>query len=160
MNTAVLPEVGFDKVKFGMTRDEVIAAIGKPDEISENENYGDGELATIFYYDNPMISLSFDKEEGYRLVEISFDDETFTLADKIRVGMPIEEVLDIVDTLGYGECYEEDLEDELDEEQKVSDLRLFVYEDKNLSLWSMSGRLSTIQIGPAFVDDDTIEWPG
>lgn len=155
----ILPEIGFDKVKFGQTRDEVIAILGKPDEIVDNENYGDGELATIFYYDEPQISLSFDKEENYRLVEISFDDEEFDMNGDIKVGMPIENAVEAADKAGIGECYEQDLADELDQEQIDAQVRLFVYEDKNVCLWSEDGLLSTIQIGPAFIDDDTISWP-
>lgn len=160
MNYKIIPCVGFDKIKFGMTRDEVMAQLGQPDEIQEDQNYGDtpDELVTVFYYDEIGVSMSFDKEADYRLTEMSFENEEFTLCDTIRVGMPVEKVFEAIEKSDYdfGECYEETLDDEESDGGRIA---LFVCEDCGISLWFEEGELSTIQAGPAWIDDDTIDWP-
>ncbi|MBP5365690.1 MAG: hypothetical protein J6Y82_07180 [Bacteroidales bacterium] len=158
MNNKIIPCVGFDKVKFGMTRDQVIAALGNPNEIEEDQNYGDtpDELTTVFYYDEIGVSLSFDKEEKYRLTEMSFEDERYSLCDTIKVGMMKDAAIAAAEKAGLGEAYEDDLSDDLQEGEM---LESYTFEDKNVSLWFEANVLVTIQIGPDWIDDDTIKWP-
>lgn len=164
MNKTIKPLVGIDKVKFGMTREQVIAIIGQPDEIDEDEQYGDtpDDTTTVFYYDNG-ISCSFEKSEKYRLAEISFeDDEEFNIAGKIKLGMSIDAALKVARELFGEEETEDDLTDDLEE---GSLLRSFTFYDKNVSLWfdgekKGQEQLVTIQIGPEWSEDgDQIIWP-
>ena len=157
MDNKIIPCVGFDKVKFGMSRDQVIKVLGQPDEIEEDQNYGDTpeELTTVFYYDEMGVSLSFDKEEKYRLTEISFEDDQFSLGD-IKVGMKKDAAFAAAEKAKLGEPYEDDLTDDL---QDNEELESFTFEDTNVSLWFEKDILVTIQIGPDWIDDDTIKWP-
>lgn len=160
MDFKIIPCVGFDKVKFGMTRNQVIEILGSPNDIEEDQNYGDSpeELTTVFYYDELGVSFSFDKEEKYRLTEMSFEDEQFVLGGTIKVGMTKEAALAAADKLDLGEGYEDDLlDDEVEDDDKK--LESYTYDDKNVSLWFEDGVLVTIQIGPDWIDNDTIKWP-
>ncbi len=65
--------IGFSKVRFGMTEEEVIELLDQPDE-TEEMRFEDGCTAIIYYYDELGISLSFESEEDFRLMEISFED--------------------------------------------------------------------------------------
>lgn len=159
MNYEILPLVGFDKVRFGQTREQVLAILGQPDEIEEDQQYGDSpeEKTTIFYYDELGLSLSFEKEEGYRLMEISFDAADFVLCNSIRVGMSFDEVMNAAKTLNLGEGWEEDVSDLVDSTENV---KVWAYEDSNVDFYFEDDVLSTIQIGPEFTEDgNSIVWP-
>lgn len=159
MNYEILPLVGFDKVRFGQTREQVLAILGQPDEIEEDQQYGDSpeEKTTIFYYDELCLSLSFEKEEGYRLMEISFDAADFVLCNSIRVGMSFDEVMNAAKTLNLGEGWEEDVSDLVDSTENV---KVWAYEDSNVDFYFEDDVLSTIQIGPEFTEDgNSIVWP-
>lgn len=157
MEYAIIPLKGFDKVKFGQTREQVLSILGQPDEIDEDACFGDSpeEKTTVFYYDELGLSFSFEKEEGYRLSEMSFDSDEFVLCGKIRVGMDMEEVLKLASTCQIGEGEDISYEAELDENSK-----LWEYEEGNVGFYFENGVLSTIQIGPEFSEDgNEIIWP-
>ncbi|MBR6251268.1 MAG: hypothetical protein IKR17_08770 [Bacteroidales bacterium] len=164
MNKTIKPLIGIDKVKFGMTREQVIAALGQPDEIDEDQQYGDtpDDTTTVFYYDNG-ISCSFEKSEKYRLMEISFeDDEEFNIAGKIKLGMSMKDALATAVELFGEEETEDDLTDDIEE---GSLLRSFTFYNNNVSLWFDGEKkgeevLETIQIGPQWSEDgNTVIWP-
>ncbi len=149
----IIPGVGFDNIKFGMTQDEVEGILGEPDEVEE-QNYGEGESAEVFYYDEAGLSMSFDAEEDYRLVEISFEDDNFVLFDSIHIGQPIEEALSLAEKANMGEYDIEDLSlDGFDGKE------LYAFDKDNINLWADDKILSSIQIGPYWLDDDNIKWP-
>ncbi len=159
MNKEIKPLVGFGDIKFGMSMDEVRSKLGEPEAIDNDMNYTDDEgetddLTTVFYYDSQGLSLSFDKAEGYRLTEMSFEDDQFALGE-LHIGMSKEEAFSAALEAGLGECEE----DFLDDEAEAEGLESFTYEEKNVSLWFADDLLDTIQIGPDFEDDDTIKWP-
>ncbi len=158
MDKKIIPGQGFDKIKFGMTRDAVIKVLGKPDEIAEDQNYSDSndanELTTVFYYDELGLSLSFDKQEKYRLTEISFEDADFALGS-VRTGMTKKDALAKIEKLGLGTPEE----DYLEPEDNPDELELYTIYDANISLWFSQNELTTIQIVPNWIDDDTIAWP-
>ncbi|MCR5695640.1 MAG: outer membrane protein assembly factor BamE [Marinilabiliaceae bacterium] len=164
MNKTIKPLVGIDKVKFGMTREQVMAVLGKPDEIAEDQQYGEtpDDTTTVFYYDNG-ISCSFEKSEKYRLTEISFeDDEEYNIDGKIKLGMGMKEAISAAVELFGEEETEDDLTDDIEE---GSLLRSFSFYEKNVSLWFDGDKkgeevLVTIQIGPQWTEDENeIVWP-
>lgn len=159
MDYKILPLVGFDKVKFGQTKDKVLEILGTPDEIEEDQQYGDtpNEKTTVFYYDELGLSFSFEKEEGYRLMEISFDGTDFVLCGNIRTGMSFDEVMKAVKASDLGEGEEEDVSEFVD---SGDDIKVWVFEDTNVDLYFENDILSTIQLGPEFTEDgNSIVWP-
>lgn len=159
MEYKIQPLVGFDKVKFGQTREQVLEILGVPDEIEEDQNFGDSpeEKTTVFYYDEMEMSLSFEKEEGYRLMEISFDGADFNIGGKIKPGMSLDKVSQLASMLGLGEGYNEDVSDLVDAD---SDVKVWSFDDVNVDFYFENDILMTIQIGPEFSEDgNSIIWP-
>ncbi len=159
MDFQINPGVGFDQIKFGMTREQVLEILGNPSEIREDENYsGDPketeDLTTVFDYDDLGVSFSFDKIEDYRLVEIDFDSPDFSLGP-IHVGNLIDSVFSDAEVMKLGEAEE----DYLDDEDNPDNLKSFTFFDTNVTVWFEKDILTTIQLGPFWKDDDTIDWP-
>ncbi len=154
----IVPGVGFGNVKFGIRKEQLIQLMGQPDEIEEDANYGDSpdDRVTVLYYDQDGFSVSFDKEAKYRLTEISFESNLFVLEGKVSVGMKKEEALSALAAAGYEEPSIEDLNGEIDPEEQTE---AYTYDEKNVTLWFDEGVLATIQIGPFWLDSDTIKWP-
>ena len=150
---AILPGIGFGSIRFGMEEHEVSFYLGDPDE-TEVQDYGEGGQANVLYYDELGISISFDKEEDYKLVEISFDSDNFILYDKISVGMSKDDFLQAIKDLKLGEYSHEDISDE-----GYDDKELYTFDDININFWLDDNALSSIQVGPKWLDDETIEWP-
>jgi len=151
MKTTIIPGVGFDNIKFGMSEDETITLLGKPDEI-EVQEMEDGESVNIYYYDDIGVSMSFDSMEDFRLVELAFDDSRYTMEKNFFPGMSKELFFEHATELG--DYYVEDLSAE------GSDVtELYVFEDKNINVWLREGVVDTIQIGPLWSDDENISWP-
>ncbi|MCU4175569.1 hypothetical protein [Carboxylicivirga sp. N1Y90] len=150
---AILPHIGFGNVKFGMEEHEVSSLIGDPDE-TEIQNYGDGGEANVLYYDDLGLSMSFDNEEQFKLVEISFENEAFVLHGTIKVGMLKEDFLKALENLEMGDYDSEKMDDE-----GFENMEQLTFEKENVNVWIEGDKVSTIQIGPEFVDDETIRWP-
>ncbi|MEE1346323.1 MAG: hypothetical protein U0K36_00385, partial [Bacteroidales bacterium] len=88
----LIPTVGFGKVRFGMTIDEVKAALGRPDD-EQTSQLGDSQddLSTELFYDKLALSLSFDKLADFRLVDIMTEDGCqFSLGDDVHIGDSFE----------------------------------------------------------------------
>ncbi len=151
MKTTIVPGVGFDNIKFGMTEDEVMDVLGKPDEI-EVQEMEDGESVNICYYDDLGVSMSFDSMEDFKLVEFAFDDSRYTMEKNFFPGMSKELFLEHAGELG--EYYNEDLSGE---DADVTEL--YVFEDKNINVWLREGVVDTIQTGPFWRDDENVSWP-
>ncbi|WP_430813616.1 hypothetical protein [Carboxylicivirga sp. RSCT41] len=150
---AILPHIGFGSIKFGMEEHEVSNFLGDPDE-TEVQDYGEGAEANVLYFDEMGVSMSFDKEEDYKLVEISFETENFILHDAIKVGMPKADFLTSLEKLDMGEYDLEEMSDD-----GFDDKELYVFEKENINIWMDEEAVSSIQIGPEWVDDETIRWP-
>ncbi len=154
----IIPGVGFSKVKFGIKKEQLIELMGQPDEIEEDANYGDSpdDKVTVLYYDTDGFSVSFDKDENYRLTEISFESDLFILEGCVKVGMSTQDALKALEKAGYEEPNLEDLDGEVDPDEKTV---AYTYDDMNVTLWFDNDVLQTIQIGPFWFDSDTIKWP-
>lgn len=159
----LLPTIGFDKVRFGMKAAQVKAILGKPDE-EYDEQLGDSpdDLSHLLIYGDLGLSLSFDKSEDFRLVDIMTEDGCqLTLGDDIRLGDSFEEVFRKVQKADYGPIEECEIDDELDDDEEEEAKGLAEYElpDVSVNLWFKYGKLDTIQLGPEYGDDDSIIWP-
>jgi hypothetical protein len=145
--------VGFSKIKFGMTEKEVVEFLGQPDE-TEEMNFDDGGTAIIYYYDEVGVSLSFESEEDFRLMEISFEDEEFSIKNLLKVGVKKAELPKIFKQLELSNPEFETLEEEGFEGKEI-----YSFDDENLNIWIDEDEVASIQIGPLWVNDDTISWP-
>jgi len=151
MKTTIVPGVGFDNLKFGMSEEEVVDMLGKPDEI-EVQEMEDEELMNIYYYDELGVSVSFDSMADFRLVEMAFDDSRYTMEKNFFPGMSKQLFIEHAEELGDFE-----VEDLADEDADVTGL--YVFEEKNINVWIKDGVVDTIQIGPFWKDDENVAWP-
>jgi hypothetical protein len=152
-DTEIKLGIGFSKVKFGMTEEEVIELLDQPDE-TEEMRFDDGATAIIYYYDELGISISFESEEDFRLMEISFEDEEFSIKGLLKVGVSKIALPEIFKKLGFSEPEHEKLDDEGYPGKEV-----YTFDDENLNIWLDDEEVTSIQIGPFWEDDSIIKWP-
>lgn len=164
----LIPTVGFGKVRFGMSIDEVKAILGEPDEeITEQLGESPDDLSTQLTYDEFGLSLSFDKAVDFKLVDVMTDDDCkFSLGENIHLGDKRDDVFAAVLKNDWGPIEEHDIEDDLDgdgldeeELEEVKGLTEYELPEVSVNLWFRNGVLDTVQIGPEYDDDDNILWP-
>lgn len=167
-NKKLIPTVGFGSVRFGMTIKEVKDILGKPDS-EETESLGNDpdDVSTELIYDELGLSLSFDKMEGFKLVDImTEEDSQFTLGDNIKLGDSLADVRKAASEADYGPFEELDVEDDLEDDdlspeelENAKQLAEFELPEVGVNLYFRGGVLDTIQIGPEYDDNDNIIWP-
>ena len=108
----IIPGEGLDAVQFGLTRDEVKALLGKPDEVEtiNNEEIEDAGLTEQWHYDELEISLSFDEIDNYVLTSIAVSGADYLFDEQPLIGLTMEEVLEFVEESDLGEPEGEELE--------------------------------------------------
>jgi len=152
-NFEIKPGYGFDSIKLGMTREEIVKAIGKPHH-TEKTKHDEGGDAETYYYENPDFDLSFESEDGYRLSYISVESTEFHISGKIKMGDSQEAVLAALKELNFDEPLVDEEADPENPNQTMVNL-----EEENIDLWFNGGILDEIQFGPFWEDDDTPVWP-
>lgn len=146
---------GIKGLKFGMDRDAVKNSIGSPDEIEQyTDEESDELLNEAWHYDDIELSLSFDKEEEWKLCTISVSDPDFTLNGKKLIGANEADLLEFIDAEGLGSHDSEEWSTEDDETQKVLSI-----DEKSLNFWFTEGAVTEIQWGPLYTEDDQTIWP-
>ena len=167
-NIKLIPTVGFDRVRFGMSIKEVKDILGKPDS-EETSSLGDDpdDVSTELVYDNLGLSLSFDKIENFRLVDIMTEEGCLcTLGDGIKLGDSLPAVRKAASEADYGPFEECDVQEDIDGEdltpqeiEEALELSEFELPEIGVNLYFRDGKLDTIQLGPEYDDDDNIIWP-
>lgn len=150
--------IGLSNIRFGMSKTELTSIAGEPDErdlyqaIDEEED-DDNYMSESWHYDEDEFSVAFDEEDGWKVTTISTSNPNAILLGKKLIGKSINEVADfLVDKkLGEGEIEEQDEEN--------SKLSVLSFIESSLNLWFTNGRLSEIQWGVLWKDEDTPAWP-
>ena len=154
----IIPGEGLDAVQFGLTRDEVKALLGKPDEVEtiNNEEIEDAGLTEQWHYDELEISLSFDEIDNYVLTSIAVSGADYLFDEQPLIGLTMEEVLEFVEESDLGEPEGEELETE-DKDTKVE---VISFPENNITFWFENQILNEIQWSP-FLDEeeDRYIWP-
>lgn len=148
--------VGLGALKFGMSREQVVAALGQPDEkdtfSDEGEEEGEG-LESWEYYDLEL-SLSFSEDDDWRLCIISTMSDEVTLNGKTIIGIDTSSISSILKAAGITDFEIEDFDDE-----ETPNLKLLSSNDSEMNFWIDSDIVTEVQWGPLFIDDETIKWP-
>ena len=147
---------GLGPVKFGMTRDQVEALLGAPDEVEENVDIDEDldEAAEAWHYDELVMSASFDMEDDWRLGMMAISSEDATLNGKALIGLNRNQLLESLQDMGFEDLVFEDWSDEEDE-----DRHLVQSDTSAINFWLEEGVLTEIQWGPRYLDDETVDWP-
>ena len=155
LSKEILTGKGLEDLMFGQTKEQVKSHFGEPDEI---EQYADEETEEVlneaWHYDSLELSLSFDKDEDWRLSTISVSDESFTLKGKKLIGSTMEELTGFINENKLGEFEAEEWSTEDDDIQQVVSI-----DGHSINFWFTEGKLSEIQWGPLYDQDDKTIWP-
>ena len=135
---------GMSNIIFGMTENEVIATLGKPDKviagIDDNKE---------FLYNSLKLKLIFDSEEGNRLYSIEVFKKEVTFLSTEVIGMSFDELLFFMKKNGY-ENYEVDSYDYFD---------TVYFDDCNTYFTLEFNEVTSFDFSPLFKNDDEIIWP-
>jgi len=146
---------GLGELKFGMTREQVTAILGQPDDVDQ---YSDPDLeddsSESWHYDELEISLSYDEDAEWKLVTIAVSAPKYKLNGKELIGLEGDDVMKVLESLNLGPHEIEDWSSE-----EVPDQKLISFVDAQINFWLVDGELSDIQWGPLFIDEETIKWP-
>ncbi len=152
----IVPGIGLGSIKFGISEYELINHIGKPDIIEEEEYIADsGDWHRTLRYIARNLYFIFNKEDNFRLGDITIMCSGFTLFKKDLFGVPIDIVKKVMSK-------------KINEIPKYKDYswdrtqphELLEYDGLSMNLWFDSGNLSEIQFSYLFESDgNTIIWP-
>ncbi len=141
----VLPQVGVDQLRFGMTLQEVVAVLGADYEARESRDADErGELEFEYVRHGLILTLSGSPE--LRLCSITCESPFAVLNRRPLVGVPEEELSALP-----GEFVVEDDFPELD-------ARDYWSETFGISIWCKSGRAVRFTLFPEYDNDEPV-WP-
>jgi hypothetical protein len=144
---------GFDKIKLGMSQDEIKNMLGEPSE-TEEFSYADGDHSISYYYNDQGFEFTFESDNDYKLSYLAVHSPKFHLQDKIRIGMSKDDLMKSIQDLDLSQPEKEDLSDE-----DLPNQELYAFDKENINLWFVENMLDEIEIGPIWKDDDTPIWP-
>lgn len=136
---------GIKEIIFGMYPDEVEIVWGIPDKINQE----DDEQRIVYYYDNKMVKLIFDKEVDSRLYIIEVHHQEIKLFNENIFGRTKEAVAEFLRSNGYPEFEIEDYET----------FETFFCESIWTSFIFEFDKLMHVEFSPLFNDNDEIIWP-
>lgn len=147
---------GLGTLKFGMTREEVKAALGEPNEI---ENYNpleeDEGQSEAWHYDEMELSANFDEEDNFKLTSLAVSSPDYLFEGVNLIGLSQEEVMQQIEMMDLGEVEMEDVAEEEVAQQMVCSIA-----EVSLNLWFEERQLSEIQWGPYWDEDEECYiWP-
>ncbi|WP_027471691.1 hypothetical protein [Saccharicrinis fermentans] len=147
---------GFDEIRFGMTREEVKAILGEPDEIDAYASSEEAEDNTeAYHYDELELSVSFDELDDWRLGSIAVSTSDAVLEGLKLVGNTDDDLLAKVSVLDLGEYDREDVSS-----PESPDHEVISFYEASVNFWLENGAVTEIQYGPIW-DDEKEEyiWP-
>jgi len=151
MKTEIIPYVGFDKIKLGLTLGQVERLLGKPNEQIRNQ-YSDNSNEVILEYHKLGVDLIFSSDEDYRLGSITFNSSAFTLKGKKLIGINESELIFRFKSLFP------DLK--LDDDFKELNMKDYVIDSTGISFWLDNGTVESVTLFPNYQDDnETVIWP-
>ena len=117
--TTAIPFFGFEPFVLGRNREQLKAAAGAPESISQEE-FLEGAQQESWHYPSAGVELDFAKEDGWRLGSITIDSPEIDIRGTRFIGMEERQLLkaaaaagitDLAQTGDYeenGRCYESD----------------------------------------------------
>lgn len=136
--------IGYAKILFGMTKEEVINIVGVPDRTLDERD--DGE---VWIYNSLKMRLLFGYEEDNRLYSIDVYDADVTFLSTKIIGMSFKEFIKFMKDNGY-DSYEMDT-------YGIFDTAYF--EKLNTTFTIEFDKISSYEFSPFFKDENTIIWP-
>lgn len=149
----IKPQIGFDQIKFGQRKEDVIALLGPP-SVETIDDYPDQNTEIILDYDELGLDLTFSSDDDYKLGTITFYEEHWALMGEQFIGLDEKEFLEKIKKTNITDLVIED-------DFKDFDARDYFSDSKGISFWIDSGRVDSITIfpkeNPNDIDDPV--WP-
>jgi len=139
-------EIGIDNIKFGMKKSEVEQIIGQPDRARIDE---DDDNKLMLDYNALNLRLSFYPKEENKLAYIECSNKNLTFNGKKIIDLNIDFVKKVI----FGDVISE---------WEVSDYRSFTahFNEKYwFTLQSDYEKVTEIELGVPFVNEETYKWP-
>jgi hypothetical protein len=145
---------GIEGITLGMSRSEVKAVLGEPEE-SFTDDYEDGTSSETFDYPALEFSLDFGSEDDFVLNTVRLYRKDIRIFDKDIVGLSVEEALALF--AENSQLPEEDTFEFTDDDgvEVVS----HEFEGLGLTVWFSDDYLDCVQISTLWEDDDTPIYP-
>lgn len=140
----VIPGIGTDKIRFGITESEAIDVLGSPDK-----TYITDEGCKRLQFNLLRIELSFEPENENRLGWIEVHNPELLLGGRKLIGTQQQEVLNFVSEL-------------LNESPEIEDYGSFLsvsYDEHWVELQFQFGCLDCINVGVSYDESENPKWP-
>lgn len=145
----IKPRIGFENIKFGMLRDEIIAILGEPSEVLE-DIYDEGEFRLI--WNDLKLRLSFQNDNRFiyfasKNPDLKFNGQTFMDKDIEEMKKEVFGAL-----ISNSESSEWEVED-------YDTFKTHFIEDIFLTLHSEYGKVSDFELGVPFKNEIEFDFP-
>lgn len=151
----ILPGIGLEDIRFGMQSNEVYSILGCPNEIEIYCYPGlPNDKSEKWYYKKDELSISFHEEDEWKLNTISINSDNCHFKNLIYGNQDLKSVKSILVELGF-----ENFEFEDWSNIESPDHKLISIDQLEMNFWFDHEKLSEIQWGPLFSDNETIVWP-
>ncbi|OQP65338.1 hypothetical protein A3860_16865 [Niastella vici] len=141
----IRPKKGIGDFTFGMKAEEVVAKLGKPDKIYQDE---DDENQLLYQYNKSKLRLTFFEDHEGKLGYIRCSSPTLTYQGKPIINSSIEKVKKEV----FGKHIEEW------EEEDYDFFATYVNEEYWIVLNVEYDEVTEVEVGVPFNDDEEYEW--
>lgn len=148
---------GLGTLSFGMSRDQVLQMFGKASEIEETDFDEDMNVIESWHYDHLDCSFGFEEVEDFKLTTISITGTDYFLCEETLIGKSIKQVTDILTNING--VFKIEVEEYVDEEDENEKEAILYVESHSLKVWFEDNKVSEVQWGPFFEDENTINWP-
>ncbi len=148
----IIPFVGFANVKFGQTKQQVIAALGEPTDIWEEEVI-EGHVTHEQAYVDIGVQLSFSADDDFRLGTITFMTQEYMFQGQVLVGLS---EVGLLAAMGKTDVKDFQLDDDFPED----DAKDYLADSIGLSCWIEGDEVSSVSLFPEYTaDGETVIWP-
>ncbi len=142
----IKPKIGFDNIKYGMYRNEILEILGKPDRIVIDEN---DEFEQRLEWNDLKIRLTFQLDENDRFTYLTSKNDQTEFNNCKLIGLDIEKA-------------KNELFAELISEWEVHDYQFFethFNEKLWLTLRSEFGKVIEFEMGVPFKNENEYKFP-
>ena len=146
----ILPGIGIGSIKYGITELELIANLGKPDKVIEED-----EENRELYYAEKNLFFSFCQEDGFRLGMVTISGSGYPIFKKDIFGLSLKSVkVFLAKNTSEIPEYEEHINNNTELTESLN------YNSMGILIWFESGSLTEMQCSYLFEpDNETIIWP-
>lgn len=151
----IKPGLGLGTIKFGISRNEIKNILGEPDEKEKYSDQSDmDDMTETWHYDDLELSIEFEEEYDWKLVTISITSDFYEYKSKKLIGLSKQELIQFLEEQNINDFVFEN-----DTSEESPDHELITSDILGINFWFDEGKISEIQWGPLFINDDTIDWP-